>query len=129
MKRKENLQILLNKLSQKYESTSLQCISLGTSFFIWFGFECFFLQLHFMFLRTQGKNQPNILAHQIYLGTSHSDSTHINGLSYTAPRISFKKQHQRMTGGQNLLFILFLLSIIQLFPALLPLSQAKGVQM
>lgn len=77
-----------------------------------------------MFLRTQ----PNILTHQIYLGTSHSDSTLINGLSYTAPRISFKKQHQRMPGGQNLLFILFLLSIIQLFLALLPLSQAKGVQ-
>lgn len=54
------------------------------------------------------KKQSDILTHKIYLGISHSDSTHINGLSYilSGPRISLKK-HPRVTGGQKLLFILF----------------------
>lgn len=95
---------------------------------LWVYFTCFSCTAYFSGLRE--KNQPNILTHKIYLGISHSDSTHINGLSYilSAPRISFKKRHQRMTGGQNLLFILFLLSIIQLFLLQPPLSQAKWVQ-
>lgn len=86
-----------------------------TFYMLWVYFTCFSCTAYFSGLRE--KNQPNILTHKIYLGISHSDSTHINSLSYilSAPRISFKKRHQRMTGGQNLLFILLLLSIIQLF--------------
>lgn len=84
-------------------------------YMLWVCFICFGCTVYFSGLRE--KNQPNILTQKIYLGISHPDSTHINGLRYilSAPRISFKKRQQRMTGGQNLLFILLLLSIIQIF--------------
>lgn len=106
-------------------SASVQAHHFYTFYMLWVYFICFSCTAYFSGLRE--KNQPNILTHKIYLGISHSDSTHINGLSYilSAPRISFKKRHQRMTGGQNLLFILLLLSIIQLFLLQPPLSQAK----